>query len=175
MRSRFSSQQQHLSDLLRVAQDGRLEAEARLEAAERRVQFAEARSARLDSDVRDLKVRLWQQRLPGWSCGAVHVAASCILHVCGTGSSRAPFPLCPGPGLSCSVALRLQQAEAKRAGQEAKRFEREAQSAEARATQAEVALQRARGELGCSRPGTLGLLLQWHRRLPCYGSTEVAC
>ncbi|PRW20931.1 Golgi-localized GRIP domain-containing [Chlorella sorokiniana] len=58
MRGRFAEAQQRQGELLRVAQDSRLDAEARCEAAERKLQVAEQRSARLDSESRDLKAEL---------------------------------------------------------------------------------------------------------------------
>ncbi|KAL4428842.1 hypothetical protein ABPG77_005280 [Micractinium sp. CCAP 211/92] len=55
MRSRFAEAQQRQSEVLRMAQDGRLDAESRCEAAERKLQVVEARCARLEEDAKDAK------------------------------------------------------------------------------------------------------------------------
>ncbi|PSC74921.1 zinc ion binding [Micractinium conductrix] len=55
MRGRFAEAQQRQSEMLRLAQDGRLDAESRCEAAERKLHLAEARCGRLEGEVRDAK------------------------------------------------------------------------------------------------------------------------
>ncbi len=63
VKARFSATQQSQQELLRVAQDGRLAAEGRIEEAEARAEEADARVAQLEADCSALKVGAVMLRL----------------------------------------------------------------------------------------------------------------